>query len=1113
MTTGVRGIIVVLGMHRSGTSLVAGMLDRLGVHMGRYLVPARGDNPRGFFENQEIVEVHKRLNRLLRRRPMTLAGTLPMPDGWLAHPGVARYRAQLVEILRAELAAAGAGPFGFKDPHTARFLPLWQQVFAELSLQPRYVVATRNPAAVAESLRRRDNIRSDHGELLWLQHYVEALQGGMDHVAGVFQYEDWFADFDGQFRRLAAVVGVPAADTEAQLGSARDFAAAELNHAPREAQAANPLVQRLHAGLQDFCAGRSDAAALDAVVADAAAAVRTFGFWSDVLGGQTRALPPAWDQLAPAPTAGADKGTVFAPLRARLQPVSGAMPLRICIVTYELDGPVRNSGRGAEAADMAVALAAAGHRVTVLYVPRQFSEDGAFSDWIAHYAGLGVELVPLGTLHGLADARWLRDYHPARRLTLCRPGAFNVYQWLRTQRFEFDVVHAFDCRAALYYCLLARRLELPYPNLDHIVFHVRVRGPDKLRLAHNAEPMDDVQELGTAYMERRVVELADVITAAAPSALEDLQREHYTLVPDRTHLLPYPGCRHEIDTAPATPLREIVFLGALEPRKGLNLFVDAVNWLHRDLDALRAACGGVLPAVRFLGCADGEFPAREFLAHRTGAWQLQVILDTESGRAGALQCLAGGGRLAVLPSGEARLGIALAECIQFHVPFIAADTPAHRHAVGGFVEDLLFGLHPRNLAELIRRRLSGAGMVPLLDGSVVTDRQTWLDWHASLSTEHDRWRRPFHNPPRSAAGAQPLVSVCIAHFNRPHFLRQSLASVAAQTYSNLEVIVVDDGSTDPEAIRCLAELEPDFARRGWRIVRQQNLYLGAVRNTGARHARGKYCLFMDDDNYAKPQEVATFVRIAERTGADILTCFAEGFSGNEPPRDAHAGRQIITQMGDNLAMGLFRNGFGDSNCFVLRDFFLDVGGNSEDYKVGKDDQEFFARSLLAGARLFLVPEPLYWYRETPVRMRSLHYNLYAGNLRVMRPYLDVVPPMLRDVLRFAQGQQVSFQKHLGRERHRLEKERRRVLELLESDSWRATRPLRRFLQRLRGAGVEELTPEQVRNHPEPALLLAGLYASASWQLSAPVRLARRVATVAVRTWRRFVPAPRDGRQS
>ena len=44
---------------------------------------------------------------------------------------------------------------------------------------------------------------------------------------------------------------------------------------------------------------------------------------------------------------------------------------------------------------------------------------------------------------------------------------------------------------------------------------------------------------------------------------------------------------------------------------------------------------------------------------------------------------------------------------------------------------------------------------------------------------------------------------------------------------------------------------------------------------------------------------------------------------------------------------------GDSNCFVVRDFFLDVGGNSEDYKVGKDDQEFFARSVLAGARLFL----------------------------------------------------------------------------------------------------------------------------------------------------------------
>lgn len=1087
-----RDIVVVLGMHRSGTSLVAGLLDRMGVHMGRHLVPARGDNPRGFFENQDIVEIHKRLNRLLHRRPTALTGTLPMPAGWLELPAVQRYRAQLVEVLRAELAAAGEAPAGFKDPHTARFLPLWEQVFAELSLRPRYLVSVRDPAAVADSLLRRDGLRRGHGELLWLQHYLDACAPGAARIAGVFHYEDWFADFDGGYRRLAAAAGVDAEAAARCHGAAAEFAAPDLNHAVRDGAVANPLVRRLYAGL------KGDAAQRDAVVAECTAAAAGFQFWADLLGGATRGIPAAWEVLAPAPAAApVPDPSLFRPLVDRVGATAAGAKLRVCIVTYDLDGPVRNSGSGSEAADLAVALAGAGHGVTVLYVPRDYCEQGAFADWVAHYAALGVELVALGAAHGQSDARWLRDYRPGRTLALCRPGAFNVYQWLRSR--HFDVVHGFDTRGALYYCLLAKRLDMHFVHHQETVFHVRARGADKLRLAHNAQPMDDVQELGTAYMERRVMELADVVTAAAPAVLEEYQRDNCALATDRTLLLPHPGCRHDLPQPPRVPITEIVFLGSLEPRKGLNLFVDAVTWLQRDLPALQSACGGVLPRVRFLGAADSEFPAREFLAQRTATWRLEVVLDTARDRAGALALLTAGGCLAVLTGAESRAGSALAECVQLGIPFLAADTPANRHVLdAGAAPRVLFALHPQALARALLSRLAAPDPGPIAAGAVV-DRDAWLRWHQSLGTDRPRWRRQFRIQPPSVAAPRPLVSVCVAHFNRPHFLRQCLASIAAQTYPNIEVIVVDDGSTEPEAIRYLAELEPEFAQRGWRIVRQQNLYLGAVRNTGARHARGKYCLFMDDDNYAKAEEVETFVRIAERTGADILTCFAEGFRGNDPPQPTHEGRQIITQLGDNLAMGLFRNGFGDSNCFVLRDFFLDVGGNSEDYKVGKDDQEFFARSVLNGARLFLVPEALYWYRETPVRMRSLHYNLYAGNLRVMRPYLAAVPPVLRDVLRFAQGSLDSFQKHLGRQKF----ERALVLDVLQSESWRLTRPLRQLVQRLRGGDTRELTAEQVQTHPEPAILLARMYASASWQLTAPVRLSRRGIDAAKRLWTRL----------
>ena len=86
---------------------------------------------------------------------------------------------------------------------------------------------------------------------------------------------------------------------------------------------------------------------------------------------------------------------------------------------------------------------------------------------------------------------------------------------------------------------------------------------------------------------------------------------------------------------------------------------------------------------------------------------------------------------------------------------------------------------------------------------------------------------------------------------------------------------------------------------------------------------------------------------------------------------------------------VFRNVFGDANALIRRELFLSLGGFTEDYGIGHEDWEFFARAALAGAQLYLVPEPLFWYRVDP---RSM---LRAGHARVdharsVRPYREAV---------------------------------------------------------------------------------------------------------------------------
>ncbi len=274
-----------------------------------------------------------------------------------------------------------------------------------------------------------------------------------------------------------------------------------------------------------------------------------------------------------------------------------------------------------------------------------------------------------------------------------------------------------------------------------------------------------------------------------------------------------------------------------------------------------------------------------------------------------------------------------------------------------------------------------------LDASVVP----WTALYDTLSCLPDDAEEETGDRP------QPLVSVCLTHYNRPGLLRQALASIYSQDYPNLEVVLVDDASTAADVPPLLDRLERDFGRRGWRIVRHhENRGSGGSRNTAAAHARGELLLLMDDDNYAKPGEVSTLVDVSSRTGADIVTSACDVFShfdapsGDEPPR-----RWI--PLGPALAAGVFRNCFGDTNSLVRRDSFCRVNGYERDPSVGFPDWEFYARAVLAGLEVEVVPEPLYWYRSLPGTMVDTA-DRTLGHQSVLRTYETNGDPELNELV-------------------------------------------------------------------------------------------------------------------
>lgn len=251
--------------------------------------------------------------------------------------------------------------------------------------------------------------------------------------------------------------------------------------------------------------------------------------------------------------------------------------------------------------------------------------------------------------------------------------------------------------------------------------------------------------------------------------------------------------------------------------------------------------------------------------------------------------------------------------------------------------------------------------------------------------------------------AQPHVTVCVTHHERPELLLQTLASIEAQSYPNFDLVLVDDGSTSAAATAMLDQLQPVFDVKGWQIVRQENRYLGAARNTAVRHARGEFLLFIDDDDCMREDYIATFARAAVSSGADIVTCFLEYFEGKTQPTTGIRIHHRWIMPGPIGAGTLVQNTFGGANALVRRSMYDCIGGYTEDHGIGYEDWEFYNRALAHGAKFEVVPRPLLWCRWGIGGMQATAHKHAQQQARASRPAREVMPAAWRELPSLVQG--------------------------------------------------------------------------------------------------------------
>lgn len=258
------------------------------------------------------------------------------------------------------------------------------------------------------------------------------------------------------------------------------------------------------------------------------------------------------------------------------------------------------------------------------------------------------------------------------------------------------------------------------------------------------------------------------------------------------------------------------------------------------------------------------------------------------------------------------------------------------------------------------------------------DARSGFDGHVAASAdETEEWPRD-----------RPLVSVVVVSFNYGHFVEEAVDCVLAQTFDNIEVIVVEGGSTDPASrARTLALQRPKTT-----VVSQMGAHqVGANRNFGISKARGKYICCLDADDLLKPTYIEKAVFLLETYGYDVVSCAMQQF-GNTDERVGILGEPLLSDMLEGnhvLTCGVFRRSLWEK-AGGYRDTDRAVTGHVY------EDWLFWARLAAMGARIHnMSNEHLFLYRRHgPSLSTQSDLHAMAVQRKLIRQALgDLVTPV------------------------------------------------------------------------------------------------------------------------
>lgn len=284
-----------------------------------------------------------------------------------------------------------------------------------------------------------------------------------------------------------------------------------------------------------------------------------------------------------------------------------------------------------------------------------------------------------------------------------------------------------------------------------------------------------------------------------------------------------------------------------------------------------------------------------------------------------------------------------------------------------------------------------------------------------------------------------LISIIVPVYKAESYLDDCLKSITCQTYSNLEIILVDDGSPD----HC-PEMCEDWAKKDERIkvIHQKNGGAAAARNAGLEIARGDYIGFVDSDDMVRPDKYEILLNALRDSDKGIACCF----SGWDPNMPYEAAAPQILEMGVEETVNSILSGRVGTS--VWRRLYRRDIWQSIRFPVGEVNEDYppLIPTAIAAGGMVEVREKLHYYRQTPNSVTATYWQKNADivlkNIRriqnqIEENHLNCMTEFQTFVVRTAYSVCIALDKHLPELNESAREAHRQYLQLMRSRFFRA----------------------------------------------------------------------------